>query len=53
MDQAVAHLTVDHLRRLLTDETDGARRQTIVHLLAEEEAKLTPQRPPEVKRNTR
>jgi hypothetical protein len=53
MDRAVAHLNVLHFRRLLADETDGARRQTILHLLAEEEAKLTSQRPPELKRNTR
>lgn len=53
MDRAVAHLNVEHFRRLLADETDGARRQTILRLLAEEEAKLAPQHPPEVKRNAR
>jgi hypothetical protein len=53
VDRAVAHLNVEHFRRLLADETDGARRQTILSLLAEEETKLAPQRPPELKRNTR
>ena len=53
MDRAVAHLNVEHFRRLLADETDGARRQAILRLLAEEEAKLAPQHPPEVKRNAR
>jgi hypothetical protein len=53
VDRAVAHLNVEHFRRLLADETDGARRQTILSLLAEEETKLAPQRSPELKRNTR
>ena len=34
MDRAMAHLNVEHFRRLLADETDGARRQTILRLLA-------------------
>jgi len=40
MDRAVAHLNIEHYRRLLAEETDEARRQTILRLLAEEEAKL-------------
>jgi hypothetical protein len=40
MDRAVAHLNIEHYRRLLASETDEARRQTILRLLAEEEAKL-------------
>jgi len=39
MDRAVAHMNIEHYRRLLVSETDEARRQTILHLLAEEEAK--------------
>jgi hypothetical protein len=35
----VAHLNIEHCRRLLVSETDEARRQTILRLLAEEEAK--------------
>jgi hypothetical protein len=40
MDRAVARFNIEHYRRLLADETDAARRQTILRLLAEEEAKL-------------
>jgi hypothetical protein len=40
MDRAVARLNVEHYRRLLADETDEARRQTLLRLLAEEAAKL-------------
>ena len=39
MDRAVAHLNIEHYRRLLAEETDETRRQTILRLLAEEEAK--------------
>jgi hypothetical protein len=36
----VARLNIEHYRRLLAEETDDSRRQTIERLLAEEEAKL-------------
>ena len=50
MDRAVAHLNIEHYRRLLAEETDEARRQTILQLLAEEEAKLTDLQPAKKKR---
>ena len=50
MDRAVAHLNIEHYRRLLAEETDEARRQTILQLLAEEEAKLADLQPAEKKR---
>ena len=37
----MAHLNVEHYRRLLAVETDEARRQVLSRLLAEEEAKLS------------
>lgn len=40
MDKTVAHLNIEHYRRLLEKETDEHRRQTLLRLLAEEEAKL-------------
>jgi hypothetical protein len=40
MDRTVAHLNIEHYRKLLTEEMDEAKRQTILRLLAEEEAKL-------------
>ena len=40
MDRSVARLNIEHYRRLLATETDEARRQTLLRLLAEEEAKL-------------
>ncbi len=40
MDRTVAHLNVEHYRKLLTQEMDETRRQTILRLLAEEEAKV-------------
>ena len=50
MDRTVARLNIEHYRRLLARETDELRRQTIMRLLAEEEAKLTDPPPPEKKR---
>ena len=52
MDRTVAHLNVEHYRRLLEKETDEARRQMLMRLLAEEEAKLTDNAPRERKRRT-
>jgi hypothetical protein len=40
MDKAIARLNIEHYRKLLTTETDEIRRQMLVRLLAEEEAKL-------------
>jgi len=42
MDQRVAivRLNIEHFRRKLVTENDAAKRQTIMKLLAEEEAKL-------------
>jgi hypothetical protein len=39
VDRTVAHLNIEHYRRLLEKETDEVRRQTLMRLLAEEEAK--------------
>lgn len=36
MDRTVARLNVEHYRRLLARETDEARRQVVMRLLAEE-----------------
>ena len=46
MDRTVAHMNVEHYRRLLAVETDETRRQILLRLLAEEEAKLTDFKPP-------
>jgi hypothetical protein len=40
MDRTVAHLNIEHYRKLLAQEMDETKRQTILRLLAEEEAKL-------------
>jgi len=40
MDRSVARLNIEHYRRLLATETDESRRNTVLRLLAEEEAKL-------------
>ena len=52
MDRTVAHLNIEHYRRLLEKETDEARRQMLMRLLAEEEAKLTDSAPRERRRRT-
>ena len=52
MDRSVARLNIEHYRRLLANETDEARRQTLTRLLTEEEAKLAGQAPPEKKQNS-
>ena len=50
-DRTVAHLNIEHYRRLLATETDEMRRRTLQRLLAEEEAKLAdPTAPKEKKR---
>ena len=50
MDRTVAHLNIDHYRRLLEKETDEVRRQPLMRLLAEEEAKIVANAPKERKR---
>jgi len=40
MDRTVAHLNIEHYRRLLATETDESKRKMLQKLLAEEEAKL-------------
>jgi hypothetical protein len=40
MDRTVAHLNIEHYRRLLASETDDAKRKVLQRLLDEEEAKL-------------
>ena len=47
MDRSVAKLNIEHYRRLLETETDETRRQNLLRLLAEEEAKVADPRPPE------
>ena len=52
MDRTVAHLNIEHYRRLLKKETDEARRRTLMRLLAEEEAKIADNAPPDRKRGS-
>jgi hypothetical protein len=40
LDRTVACLNIEHYRRLLGKETDEIRREVLIRLLAEEEAKL-------------
>jgi len=40
VDETVARLNIEHFRRLLAEEIDAAKRQTLHQLLAEEEGKL-------------
>jgi len=40
VDKVVARLNIEHYRALLANEVDATKRRTIIHLLAEEEAKL-------------
>ena len=40
LDRTVADLNIAHFKKLLSAETDPAKRRTIERLLAEEEAKL-------------
>jgi hypothetical protein len=53
MDRSVARLNIEHYRRLLAKEADESRRQTLLRLLAEEEAKLAEQGPSGKKRKAR
>jgi hypothetical protein len=40
MDEAVARLNIEHLRKELARETDATKRDTLLRRLAEEEEKL-------------
>ncbi len=40
MPKTIARLNIEHFRRRLAEETDPTTRQTLMRLLAEEEAKL-------------
>jgi hypothetical protein len=40
IDRTVAHLNIEHYRKLLHADLDEAKRHTILQLLAEEEKKL-------------
>ncbi|MND04266.1 hypothetical protein D3C83_244580 [compost metagenome] len=40
MDRYVARLNIEHFKQKLAEETDPAKREMLVRLLAEEEAKL-------------
>ncbi len=40
MDNFIARLNIEHYRKVLADEADEKRRQKILKLLAEQEAKL-------------
>src|ERR1700675_5045714 len=49
--RTVAHLNVEHFRHLFEGEMDETRRQTLLRLLAEEEAKLKVSTKPSEKKN--
>jgi hypothetical protein len=40
MDRTVARLNIEHYQKLLSEQMDEPKRQTILRLLADEEAKL-------------
>jgi len=40
MEKTIARLNIQHYRRLVSEETDENKKQTLFRLLAEEEAKL-------------
>ena len=40
LDRTVAHLNIEHYKRLLETETDPQRRDLLLRLMAEEEAKI-------------
>ncbi len=45
MDRTVAHLNIEHYKRLLATETDENKRKMLKKLLGEEEAKLAAAHP--------
>jgi hypothetical protein len=40
VDRSIARLNIERFRKLIAEETDETRRQKLLQLLAEEEAKL-------------
>ena len=52
MDRTVARLNIEHYRKLLANEINETRRQTLAGLLAAEEAKLAELENPASKRET-
>ena len=52
MDKTVARLNIERYRKSLAAERDEAKRQTLMRLLAEEQAKLAALDPPEKKRHS-
>ncbi len=52
MDKTVARLNIEHYRKKLAEETDQTTRQTLLRLLAEEEAKLAGLMNPSKQRRT-
>jgi hypothetical protein len=53
MDRTVARLNIEHYRKLLAHETDESKRQTLLRLLEEEQAKLSAPDNPGQKRRRR
>lgn len=53
MDRTVARLNIEHYSKLLAHETDETKRQTLLRLLEEEEAKLFEPHKPGGERLTR
>jgi hypothetical protein len=52
MDKMVARLNIEHFHKQLAVEKDATRRQMLLRLLAEEEAKLAALDPPNVKKRS-
>ncbi len=53
MDRTIARLNIEHYRKKLATEDDETKRQTLMRLLAEEQAKLAAlDNPPERKRHS-
>ncbi len=50
MKRMVARLNIEHFRHLLETETDETKRQMLLRLLAEEEARLAALAKPEEKK---
>ncbi len=52
MDRSIARLNIEHFRKKLAEKGDETKRQTLLRLLAEEEAKLAAlDRPPKEKQS--
>jgi hypothetical protein len=51
LDRTVVRLNIEHYKRLLAGEADEARRQLLLRLMAEEEAKLAACEPDKQKRH--